>query len=167
MNTRKLTAAAFMTAIGVASAHLIYIPVGVAKCFPVQHAMNLLAAALLGPGYAVGMAFSISLLRNLLGLGSLLAFPGSMMGALLAALLYKRRRSIYTAAAGELVGTSIIGALISYPVAKYLMGREAAMFFFVGPFFFSSAAGVILGYVIFRAIDRLNLFQENSFEEGK
>ena len=148
MNTRKLTTAALMTAIGVASAHLIYIPIGVAKCFPVQHAINLLAAAFLGPGYAVGMAFSISLLRNLLGVGSLLAFPGSMIGALFAALLYRRTRKIYYAAAGELFGTAIIGGLISYPVAKYLMGREAAMFFFVGPFFFSSVAGIVLGYII-------------------
>ena len=41
---------------------------------------------MLGPGYAVGIAFGSSLLRNLLGWGTLLAFPGSMFGDLLAGL---------------------------------------------------------------------------------
>ena len=44
---------------------------------------------MLGPGYAVGIAFGSSLLRNLLGWGTLLAFPGSMFGALLAGLFYR------------------------------------------------------------------------------
>jgi energy coupling factor transporter S component ThiW len=69
--------------------HLIYIPVGVAKAFPIQHLINILSAVLLGPAYALWNAFAISLLRNLLGTGSLLAFPGSMIGALLAGLLYQ------------------------------------------------------------------------------
>ena len=37
MQTRKLTSAALLIAIGTLSAHLIYIPAGVSKCFPVQH----------------------------------------------------------------------------------------------------------------------------------
>jgi len=166
MNVKKMTIAALITAIGVVSAHIIYIPIGVAKCFPVQHAINLLTAALLGPGYAVGAAFSISLLRNLLGTGSLLAFPGSMIGALLAALLYKKTKKVSYAVVGELFGTGIIGALVSYPVAKYLMGREAALFFFIGPFLLSSAAGVLIGTIIFKGIHRLNIFKEYSLREG-
>lgn len=147
-----------MTALGVASAHVIYIPVGVSRVFPVQHGINLLAATLFGPGYAVTVAFTISLLRNLLGTGSLLAFPGSMIGALLAGILYKGTKKISLAAAGEVVGTGLIGGLVSYPVAKYLMGREVALFFFVGPFVMSSIAGVAIGYVIFKFISRLSLF---------
>ena len=38
--------------------------------------VNILCAVLLGPYYGVGVAFVASLLRNLLGLGSLMAFPG-------------------------------------------------------------------------------------------
>ena len=90
MQVRKLTSAALLIAIGTLSAHLIYIPAGVSKCFPVQHAINVLGAVLLGPDYAVAIAFIISCLRNMFGTGSLLAFPGSMIGALLAGLAYKR-----------------------------------------------------------------------------
>ena len=43
----------------------------------------------LGPDYAVAIAFLISCLRNMFGTGSLLAFPGSMIGAFIAGMAYK------------------------------------------------------------------------------
>ena len=43
----------------------------------------MICAVFLGPWYGVAVAFAASLLRNLLGMGSLMAFPGSMCGALL------------------------------------------------------------------------------------
>ena len=85
---RKLTIAAMLVAVAVVGS-LFSIPMFGSKCSPVQHMVNVLGAVFLGPGYAFGMAFVASLLRNLLGLGTLLAFPGSMIGALLCGLLYK------------------------------------------------------------------------------
>lgn len=152
MNIKKLTTASLFIAIGAVSAHIIHIPVGVSKVFPVQHTLNLLSAVIFGPGYAVAIAFTISLIRNLLGTGSLLAFPGSMIGALLAGILYKKTKKSHIAVVGEVFGTGIIGGLVSYPVAKLLMGREVAAFFFVTPFVLSSIAGAIIGYVIFKII---------------
>ena len=46
--TKKLTMAAMFVAIGVVLGNIIYIPVGVSKCFPIQHAINVLAATILG-----------------------------------------------------------------------------------------------------------------------
>ena len=66
MNLRKIILTALFMAIGVLSAHLIVIPVGVAKCFPVQHAINILLAVLVGTRGAVMGSFGIALLRNLL-----------------------------------------------------------------------------------------------------
>lgn len=60
MKIHKLTLAALLVAIGTLSAHLIYIPAGISKCFPVQHAINVLGAVILGPGYATAVAFVIS-----------------------------------------------------------------------------------------------------------
>ncbi|HYE10582.1 MAG TPA: energy coupling factor transporter S component ThiW, partial [Patescibacteria group bacterium] len=88
MRTRKMTLSSLLIAIGVITGNMIFIPVGAAKAFPVQHTINVISAILLGPGYGVAIAFCISLLRNILGTGSLLAFPGSMIGALLAGILY-------------------------------------------------------------------------------
>lgn len=102
MKIHKLTLAALLVAIGTLSAHLIYIPAGISKCFPVQHAINVLGAVILGPGYATAVAFVISCLRNMFGTGSLLAFPGSMIGACLAGLCYSRFGSVKAAMAGEI-----------------------------------------------------------------
>ncbi|GAB6086921.1 energy coupling factor transporter S component ThiW [Alkaliphilus crotonatoxidans] len=157
MNLKKLTAAALLSAMGTATAHLFYIPVGAARCFPIQHTINLLSATLLGPAYGTGVAFTISLLRNFIGTGSLLAFPGSILGVWLAAVFYKRRKKLIWAMAGELVGTGFLGALAAYPLANYLMGNEAALFFFVGPFMLSSLGGVIIGFVLLNQLKRLGL----------
>ena len=84
--TRKLAAAGVLTAVAVVAIR-ISIPVAGSKCAPVQHMVNILASVMLGPVWSVGIAFCASLLRNLTGLGSLMAFPGSMVGALLCGLV--------------------------------------------------------------------------------
>ena len=78
---KKLVTSAMFVAIIIALSGF-YIPVGASKCFPVQHLVNVLSAVLLGPGWGVAIAFCASLIRNLMGTGTLLAFPGSMVGAL-------------------------------------------------------------------------------------
>ena len=57
--------------------------------FPFQHMINVILAVVGGARFSVGAAFSTSCLRNVLALGSPLAFPGSMIGAWLSAYLYK------------------------------------------------------------------------------
>ena len=75
---------------------------------------------MLGPWYGTGMAFITSLIRVLVGTGSLLAFPGSMCGALLCGLLYQRFKNLPLTYVGEVFGTSVIGGLLAYPVACLL-----------------------------------------------
>ena len=144
METRKLTFTALFMAVGVLSAHLVYIPVGVAKCFPVQHAINVLLAALIGTRYSVGAAFGVATLRNILGTGSLLAFPGSMIGAALSGIVYSRTKSIWGAVLGEIVGTGIIGGMIAFPMAKYFLGSGVGALFFVVPFLVSTVGGSLI-----------------------
>lgn len=152
MKTSQLTFSALLIAIGTLSSHLIYIPVGVAKCYPVQHTINVLGAVLLGPWYAVLNAFAISLLRNIMGTGSLLAFPGSMIGALLAGLMYKMTGKQWPAVLGEIVGTGIIGGLLAYPVARFVIGKDVGALVFVGPFLVSTLVGSILAYGIIKQL---------------
>ncbi len=153
MKTKKLTLSALLVAIGTLTGHVFFIPVGAAKCFPIQHTINILSAVILGPWYAVANAFLTSLLRNILGTGSLLAFPGSMIGALLAGFLYKKTNKQGIALFGEVLGTGFLGALIAYPVAKLLMGKDVALFFFVLPFMLSTIGGTIIGYGILKALN--------------
>ena len=115
-----------------------------------QHFVNVIAGITLGPVYGVACAFVAALLRNILGTGSLLAFPGSMVGVFLAALLYKKFKKIELAVIGEVIGTGIIGALLAYPVAAVLLGREVALFVYIVPFSLSSIIGSIIAYIILK-----------------
>ena len=151
METRKLTFTALFIAVGVLSAHLVYIPVGVAKCFPVQHAINVLLAVLLGTRYSVGAAFGVSVLRNILGTGSLLAFPGSMIGACLAGLCYSRFGSVKAAMAGEIFGTGILGGLTAWVIARFFLNSAAAAWFFIPPFLISTVGGSIIAGLIIKS----------------
>ena len=144
--SKKISLCGVLIAVGVVLGSF-YIPVFGAKMSPVQHFINVIAAVLLGPIYSVGCAFSISFIRNIIGTGSLLAFPGSMVGALLSAIIYKKMKSIEGAAIGEFIGTGIIGAIIAYPIAALVLGKEVALFFYVVPFSISSFGGSLFAYI--------------------
>ncbi|GGF19829.1 hypothetical protein GCM10010954_18250 [Halobacillus andaensis] len=146
--TRLLTTMAVFVAIGTIGAQLLWFPAGVAKAYPVQHAVNVMAAITLGPIPAVAIAFMIGLLRNLLGLGTLLAFPGGMIGALLAGYLYKWTKKSMAAVSGEMAGSGMIGALFAVPFAHILMGSSAGAFAFLPSFFVSSISGSLLGWFV-------------------
>lgn len=154
MTVRKLTLAALLVALGVVTAHVIWFPAGVAKAFPVQHAINVVAAVYLGPGPAVLVALAIGILRNALGVGTPLAFPGGMVGAWLAGVAYRRTGRLGAAVLGEVVGTGILGALLAVPVARWVMGTEAAALAFVPAFLVSSATGAVLAGLLLRALGR-------------
>lgn len=87
MNLKKLTISAMLVAVAVILSSFS-IPIGASRCFPIQHMVNVIAAVFLGPVYGVSMAFCTALIRNLLGTGSLLAFPGSMVGAFISAMVF-------------------------------------------------------------------------------
>lgn len=113
-NTKKLAIAGILCAVAVVGS-LFTFPVLASKCAPIQHMVNVLCAVLLGPWYGVGVAFGASLIRNLLGLGTIMAFPGSMCGALLCGLVFWKTRNLPATLVGEVFGTGIIGGLAAYP----------------------------------------------------
>ena len=149
-STRKLTLAAVLTAVAIVGSVLSF-PVLGSRCAPVQHMVNVFCAVLLGTRYGVGSAFVASLLRNLFGLGSLLAFPGSMCGAFLSGLVYARTKNIWLTVIAEAFGTGIVGGLCAYPIAILFMGKVAgdiAFYVYVVPFLISTAVGAILAGLV-------------------
>lgn len=147
-NLKKLTLTAIFAAIAVVGS-LFSFPVFGSKCAPVQHMVNILCAVTVGPWWGLAQAFTASVIRNLLGLGSPLAFPGSMCGALLGGLLYRYGKKLPFAYLGEVFGTGILGGMLSYPVAYFVMGNQAAAIFtFVVPFLISTCGGTILAIVL-------------------
>ena len=120
---KKLALAGVLTALAIVGSFLSF-PIAGSKCAPVQHMVNIFAAVLLGPGWGVGIAFCASLLRNILGIGSLMAFPGSMIGALCCGLVYKKCKNLSLTCLAEALGTGILGGIAAYPVALFLMGSS-------------------------------------------
>jgi thiW protein len=158
INTKKVAASGMLVAVAV-SLSSFSVPIGASKCFPVQHLCNVIAGVFLGPVYGVAMAFCTSWIRNLMGTGSLLAFPGSMVGAYLCGLLYQHTRKLTMAYIGEVLGTGILGGILCYPVATMLMGKEAALFAYVLPFLMSTACGTMIAAALVGALYRSGGFQ--------
>ncbi len=160
--TAKLALAGVLTAVAVVGSFISF-PLFGSKCAPVQHLVNVICAILLGPGYGVAVAFCASVLRNLLGLGSLMAFPGSMIGAFCCGMVYKYSRRVLPTLAGEIIGTGIIGGICAYPVAVLLMGVDGAAigtFVYVVPFLISTCAGSVLAGILVFALKGTGTLQK-------
>ena len=147
-NTKKLAIAGILCAVAVVGS-LFTFPVLASKCAPIQH--------MVGPWYGVGVAFGASLIRNLLGLGTIMAFPGSMCGALLCGLVFWKTRNLPATLVGEVFGTGIIGGLAAYPVAILFTSADAAtvaFYAYIVPFLISTVAGAILAGILVAALGR-------------
>ena len=152
VNTKKLALTAIFAAVAVVGSMFSF-PVFGSKCAPVQHLVNVLCAVFLGPWWGLAAAFIASVIRNMTGLGTLLAFPGSMCGALLSGILYRKFKTLPAAWIGEIFGTAVIGGMLAYPIASLIMGNaNAALFTFVVPFLISTAGGTLIAAVITLAL---------------
>lgn len=155
-STKKLAVAGILCAVAVAGS-LISFPVLGSKCAPVQHMVNIICAVFLGPWYGVGVAFVASLLRNLMGLGSLMAFPGSMIGALACGLMFRKTRNLPATLLAEVFGTGVLGGLCAYPIATLFMNVNAAavaFYAYIIPFLISTVAGSVLAGALILALKK-------------
>lgn len=164
--TLRLAIAGLLTAVAVVGSAVSF-PVLGSKCAPVQHMVNCVASVLLGPWYALASAFLASLIRNLTGLGSLLAFPGSMCGALLCGIIHRYTHKLFPTLLGEVFGTGILGGLAAYPMATLFMGVKAGSIAFYGyivPFLISTVVGTVISGVLLYTLSRAGILKrmENS-----
>ena len=151
LSVRKLVLTAMLGALGFVLSTFVYFP----SMAPFQHFCNVLGAVFLGPWYGFAAAFLASLIRNLTGLGSLMAFPGSMVGALLCGLVYHKTHNLLLTLLGEVFGTAVLGGLCAYPVSILLMGNSAgeiAFYAYIVPFLVSTAAGSVISGVLVCAL---------------
>jgi energy-coupling factor transport system ATP-binding protein len=154
--TRQVAQAVILVAIGVALAPFTSFPVGIAKINPTQHFVNVVGAILLGPWWAVAIAAIIGIIRNAMGVGTLLAFPGGMIGAFIAGYVYRYTRNIYLGALGEIIGTGIIAAVVSALfVAPVFMGKTMAMSLLIASFLGSTIVGSVIGVLALKLLERV------------
>lgn len=152
---KKALAAGLLAAAGVVLS-FVSIPAGPVRCFPFQHTINVVAGIILGPFWAAGAAFTVSLIRNMIGTGSLFAFPGSIFGALMVGIVacfLHGRNKIFSAAA-EPLGTGIIGAWVSAMVVAPITGASASFAFFSLSFMVSSLPGAAIGAALLYLLEK-------------
>ena len=160
--TKKLCLAGILCAVAVVGS-LFSFPVLGSRCAPVQHTVNILCAVVRGPWYGVLVAFCASLIRNLLGLGSLMAFPGSMLGALLCGIAFWKTKNVPLTLVAEVLGTGILGGLCAWPVAILFMGKSAgdiAFYAYIVPFLISTVGGAIISAFLIAALQKTGLIKK-------
>jgi len=138
----KLIVLSMLVALGVVISPILRIE---GMC-PMAHFINITCAVLLGPWYALLCATTIGVLRMLLMGIPPLALTGAVFGAVLSGLLYRASggKLIY-AVLGEVIGTGLIGAIVSYPVMAFLYGKTELTWLFYVPLFIS---GTLIGGTI-------------------
>ncbi len=74
--------------------------------------------------------------------------------------MYRYSGKIWTAFAGEIVGTGILGGMLCYPIALFLMGnRQAAVFTYVIPFLISTTGGCIMAAMLMSILYKTGAFR--------
>lgn len=98
---------------------------------PMSSVMNIIAGVLLGPVYGTAMALTCGLIRMaLLGIPPL-ALTGAVFGAFLAGVGYRLTGQVWGSMAGEILGTGIIGSLLSYPVMVWFTGSQQDLYWLI------------------------------------
>jgi len=160
-DTRKVAYAVVLVAIGVVLAPYTSFPIGIAKVNPTQHFVNVIGAVVLGPWWAVIIATVIGIIRNAMGVGTPLAFPGGMIGAFLAGyFFYWFKKNVYVAASGEIIGTGFIAPFVSYwVVAPLFMKKTMALSILVWCFLGSTVIGAVLGVLALKLLKRTDVVE--------
>lgn len=130
---------AIMVALGVVISPILRVE---GMC-PMAHFINITVAVLMGPWYSLACAILIGVIRMaVMGIPPL-ALTGAIFGAALSGIFYQiSKGKIWAAVAGEIIGTGVIGAIISYPVMTLLWGKTGLTWMFYVPSFFM---GTIIG----------------------
>ncbi len=153
--TRKLVLAGLFAALPVVLSFVPgSIPVAGAKLLPWQHMTNAVAGVLIGPWYAALSATAAAVLRNAFGVGTPLAFPGGIPGALVVGFAYAVWRRPWVGLL-EPIGTVVVGATVgALIVAPALMGKALALGTLAYLFALSSVPGSLLGVAVLFALRR-------------
>ena len=119
---------------------------------PMAHFINIVCSVFLGPWYSLLCATLIGIIRMAtMGIPPI-ALTGAIFGAFLSGVFYRLSKGrIICAVLGEIIGTGIIGAIMSYPVMTFLWGKEGlSWLFYVPSFICGTLIGGSIAYVFLR-----------------
>ena len=129
---------------------------------PMAHLINIVCAVLLGPVEAFTCALIIGIIRMMFMGIPPLALTGAIFGATLSGVLYRLSKGkLIAAVLGEIIGTGIIGAIVSYPVMALLMGRTGLTWlFYVPSLIMGTLIGGTIAFIFLTALKRNNSLSE-------
>ncbi|MCI8566786.1 MAG: energy coupling factor transporter S component ThiW [Lachnospiraceae bacterium] len=164
-HVKKMVLAAMLACLSYVCSTFVYFP----RMAPFQHLFNVLGAVFLGPWWGLACAAVTGIMRMLLGGRTIQALIGAVVGAFLAGLLYRRTKKIGAAAAGEIFGTGILGALLVYPfmVQFYGLPAETPFWTFIPSYVPSSALGAGMACVLLKTFERTGLLRRLKEDAGE
>lgn len=158
----KMIFMAMMVALGVVISPILRIE---GMC-PMAHFINITCAVFLGPYYALLCAILIGVLRMcFMGIPPL-ALTGAVFGAFLSGVFYRISKGrIIFAVIGEVIGTGIIGAVVSYPIMTLLWNSNGAYshltwLFYVPSFIMGTLIGGSIAFLFLKKIVKNGLMQK-------
>ncbi|HIU47778.1 MAG TPA: energy coupling factor transporter S component ThiW [Candidatus Avimonoglobus intestinipullorum] len=160
----KMVVLAMLVALGVVISPILRVE---GMC-PMAHFINITCAVLLGPWYSLLCATLIGIIRMaFMGIPPL-ALTGAVFGACLSGILYRASKGkLIFAVLGEVIGTGIIGAIVSYPVMAFLMGRTGLTWlFYVPSFIMGTLIGGAVAYVFLKALSKTGMLAKFQMSLG-
>lgn len=117
------------------------------------------------------------LLCALAVVGSMFSFPvlGSKcapvqhMINVLCGIVYHKSKKVFPTLLAEVFGTAVIGGLLAYPVAVFIMGKNmknVVFYAYIIPFFISTFVGTAIADVLLYSIIKINVFSKLKLENS-
>ena len=149
-NLLKMIVLSMLIAVGVVISPILRVE---GMC-PMAHFINIVCSVLLGPWYSLLCATLIGIIRMVtMGIPPI-ALTGAIFGAFLSGVFYRMSNGkILFAVVGEIIGTGIVGAIVSYPVMNFIWGKEGlSWLFYVPSFICGTLIGGSIAYVFLRKL---------------
>lgn len=155
---------AMMVAIGVVISPILRIE---GMC-PMAHVINIVCSVFLGPWYSLLCATLVGVIRMMFMGIPPLALTGAVFGAFLSGVFYRLSRgNILAAVFGEVVGTGVIGSIVSYPVMTYIWGRtDLTWIFYVPSFIMATLMGGAIAFIFLKALSKNGMLEKIQFGLG-